>query len=408
MTARAAQQAEFDARLLDDAFYQERHALYRELRSAAPVHRSDALGCWLLTRFEDVAAGLRDKRLSSSGRVAALLDRLPESERDRLGLLYEHFSSGLIHSDPPDHTRLRRLINKAFTPSVMEQLRGRTQEIVDELLGALDPAAEIEVIRDFAFPLPIRLIGEVLGVDVRDLRQFKRWCDDVNDILAFTPSLETALVKQESVAALRAYLWELIDARRRRRTGDLLSSLVEAEEQGDRLSEAELIQTCVTLMIASHETTTNLIGNGLLTLLRQPEAFERFRDEPSLAPSAVEELLRYESPIDHLPRLAREDLELGGNRIRAGEVVTFSLLAANRDAERFAEPDALDLARSRNDHLAFGFGIHFCLGAPLARIEGQVALSSIVRRFPAMRLAAEPVWRRDRVGHGVEGLRIAA
>lgn len=405
--ARIAREASFDDRFLDAGFYADPHSLYRGLRLYEPVYRSEALGCWILTRYDDVAAGLRDRRLSNAGRVAALLDRLPESDRRRLGLLYEHFSGGLIHSDPPDHTRLRRLIGKAFTPKVMERLRGRTQEIVDELLGRVDPEREVDVIRALAFPLPIRLIGDVLGVAVQDLWRFKEWCDDINDILAFTPTLDAALAKQESITALRAYVTELVEARREQPTGDLLSSMVEAEEQGDRLSEAELIQTCATLMIAAHETTTNLIGNGLLTLLRHPAAFEQFRDDPSIVASAVEELLRYEGPLDHLPRIALEDLEIGGKEIRAGELVTFSLLAANRDPERFPDADAVDLARPDNDHLAFGFGIHFCLGAPLARIEGQVALRTLVARYPSLRLLGEPRWRVDRVGHGVEALHVA-
>jgi cytochrome P450 len=252
------------------------------------------------------------------------------------------------------------------------------------------------------------VIGEVLGVAVRDLWQFKRWCDDVNDILAFTPTLEGALVKQESVRALRTFLWELIEARRAHRTDDLLSSLVDAEEEGDRLSEAELIQTCTTLMIAAHETTTNLIGNGLLALLSHPVELQRFRDDPSITASAVEELLRYDGPLNHVPRVAAEELEVGGQRIGKGEVVTFSLLAANRDPDRFHDPDRLDLARPDNDHLAFGFGVHFCLGAPLARIEGAIALRTVVDRFAGLRLVAEPAWRHDRVGHGVEGLRVVA
>jgi cytochrome P450 len=184
--------------------------------------------------------------------------------------------------------------------------------------------------------------------------------------------------------------------------------MVEAEEAGDRLTEAELIQTCATLMIASHETTTNLIGNGLLTLLENPTELERFRDEPAIAPSAIEELLRFESPVNHVPRIAKERLEIGGRQIEQGDMVTFSLVAANRDPAHFETPDRVDLTRPGNDHLAFGFGGHFCLGAPLARIEGQIAIQTMITRFPSLELVDQPTWRADRVGHGLEALNVAA
>lgn len=399
--------AELDGHFLDPDFGSDLHPFYHELRAQDPVHWSDGLQSWVLTRYEDVAAGLRDKRLSSVGRVAVLLDRLPEEAREQLQPLYRHFSTGLIHTDPPDHTRLRRLLNVSFTPPLMEGLRPRVQELVDELLGPAETNRGIEVVSELAFPLPLILISEIVGVPVENRLQFKQWCDGVNPILGSTPTLESALVMQESVIALRAFLSDLIAERRAEPRDDLITRMVAAQEGEQWLSENELIQTAVTLMIAAHETTTSLMSNGLMTLLQHPDQLEQLRDDPSLIGSAVEELLRYEPPLNHFTRIAKEDLEIAGKRVEQGQVVTFSLLAANRDPGKFPDPDRLDITRVPNDHMAFGFGAHFCLGAPIAVVEGQVAIGTMLERFPGLTMPDQQIeWRQERVAHGIKELHL--
>ena len=318
-----------------------------------------------------------------------------------------HFSTGLIHTDPPDHTRLRRLLNVSFTPPAAEGLRPRVQELVDELLEPAQANRRIEVVSELAFPLPLILISEIVGVPVENRLQFKRWCDDVNPILGSTPTLESALVMQESVIELRAFLSDLIAKRRAEPRDDLITRMIAAREEEEWLGENELIQTAVTLMIAAHETTTSLMSNGLMTLLQHPDQLEMLRSDPSLIVSAVEELLRYEPPLNHFTRIAKEDIEIADKMIRKGQVVTFSLVAANRDPERFSDPDRLDITRSPNDHMAFGFGVHYCLGAPLAVVEGQVAIGTMVERFPAMSMPDQQIeWRQERVAHGIKELHI--
>jgi cytochrome P450 len=390
---------ELDAGFLDPAFFEDPHPFYRRLREEDPVHWSDALQSWVLTRHADVVACLRDPRFSSVGRVAKLLDRISAADaREQLAPLYSHFSTGLIHSDPPAHTRIRGLINKAFTPRTVERMRPRLQRLVDDHLDAIAADGRMDVIADLAFPLPVTAISEVLGVPIEDRVQFKRWCDRVNTVLAGTHTLEDALEIQTNVLALREFLGCLIAERRRSPRDDLISRLIAAQTEGGRLSEMELMQTAVTLLIAAHETTTNLIGNAVLVLLRNRGELERLRREAALLVSAIEEFLRYESPLNHFTRIVKEDVRLDGCVLRAGDLVAFSLLAANRDPAQFPEPDVLDVARRDNRHLAFGFGPHFCLGAGLARLEGGIAIGTVLRRFPGLRLASDSIeWRRDRV-----------
>jgi cytochrome P450 len=339
--------------------------------------------------------------------VAALLDRLPEEDRTKLQPLYDHFSTGLIHTDPPDHARLRRLLNVSFTPRLMQDLRPRAQEIVDELIKPAETSRKIEVVSELAFPLPLIMISEIVGVPVGNRFQFKKWCDDVNPILGSMPTLESALVMQESVIALRTFLSNLIAERRAQPEDDLISRMIAAQEAESWLSEAELIQTSVTLMIAAHETTTSLMANGLLTLLRHPDQLGILRQMPELIQPAVDELLRYEPPLNHFTRIAKDDLTIADKLIQKGQVVTFSLLAANRDPEKFPDPDRLDITRQNNNHLAFGFGAHYCLGAPLAVVEGQVAIGTMVKRFPQLTMSDQQIeWRQERVAHGVKELRL--
>lgn len=400
---------------LDDCFgasdfYSNIHGYYRRLREEAPVHWSDTLQTWFLTAYADVDTVHRDARFSSKGRVLALLDRLPPETRERLQLLYKHYSTtggNLIHLDRPEHTRIRRLFSRPFDKRAMEPMRPKIQGIVDDLLDRVQDNDEIDLIRDFAFPLPIAVICELLGISIGvDRDRFIHWCHDISDIVGANHTTETALSKQDSLANLRSFIEALLDERRDAPREDFYTTLL-GEQDGDQLTDEEIISSSVTLINGSHETTTNLIGNAILALQRFPEQEQKLRDAPNLIESAVEEFLRFDSPLNHTTRVAIEDVEMGGRTILAGQVVGMSLVAANRDPEQFPSPDELDIERRDNRHIAFAVGPHFCLGAPLARMEAQIAIRSLLERFSGFRLLAEPNWRQNRVQHGLTELLLA-
>ena len=340
---------------------------------------------WLLTRYEDVLAALRD-------------DARFSADQDDL-------ASSMLVSDPPTHTRLRSLVSKAFTPRAVRTLTPRIEQIVDELLDAATRGSGMDVIADLAYPLPITVIAELLGVDT-DRRDFFR---DVSQkvTVAMGPITDAAVAQRASEGRnqLVAYFDDHIARRRLDPRDDLVTALVQAEDGGDVLSHRELIAMLLLLLIGGHETTVNLIANGLLALLRNPEQFELLRTTPSIAPRAVEELLRFDAPVQYSGRIAKADMELAGRLIRAGEPVRLMLAAANRDPEAFDDPDRLDLKRTPCAHLSFGMGIHSCLGAPLARIEAEIALPALIGRFPQMRLGAgELRYRPAAVLRGLEAL----
>jgi cytochrome P450 len=316
----------------------------------------------------------------------------------------------MLTSDPPQHTRLRGLVNKAFTARRLESLRPHIQEIVDELLDAMKGKRELDVIWDLGYPLPVIVIAELLGVPPDHREQFKHWSDGIVGSLgsAFAaPDVQQRAM--DSATALVGYFQGVIAERRRAPKDDLISALIAAEEQGQVLSEEELLATLVLLLVAGNETTTNLIGNGTLALLRHPDQLARLRSDPSIAETAVEELLRYDSPVQATGRVATEDIEVGGTVVKEGQVAFLLLGAANRDPAVFPEPDRLDLTRQDNRHVAFGYGIHFCLGAPLARIEAQVALPSLLARFPGLRLATgELEWGGNLILRGLKRLPVVS
>jgi pimeloyl-[acyl-carrier protein] synthase len=390
---RATVPPELDEQLVSPAFYQDPYPIYDRLRAEAPVAWSEALGAWVLTRYEHVQATLQDPgRFSSQGRLSAALERFPDSLRAKFKPLEDHFGIGLIGSDPPDHTRLRALINKAFIPRIIEQMRPRLHALVDQLLDAVEARGEMDLVRDLAYPLPATVIAELLGAPPSERENFKRWSDG---ILAFqgsgVASAELIEHSQRHLLEMRSFLAELIAERRRQPRDDLLSRLVEAEMEGDRLSAPELLTVCVTLLTAGHETTTTLIANGTYTLLRHPEQMVQLRRNPQLMPSAIEEMLRFESPLQRNPRRAGQDLDLGGQRLRRNDYVLPLVGAANRDPKVFPEPHRFDITRQPNRHLAFGLGIHFCVGAPLARLEGLIALNTILHRLLGLRLKTASV-----------------
>jgi pimeloyl-[acyl-carrier protein] synthase len=377
-------------------FIEDPYPLYHRLRAEDPVHQSP-LGLWVLSRYDDILMLLRDPRFGRRGFQALISARF-----GRAGL-----GPSMLLQDPPDHTRLRTLVNKAFTPRVIEGLRGWIQQMVDALLDAAADRGEMDLIADFAYPLPVSVICEMVGVPAQDRDRFRHWSNDVARSLDALVLADPDVVARASAAgdAMNAYFRDLVAERRRAPRGDLLSALIAVEEAGDRLSTEELFANVVLLLLAGHETTANLLGNGVLALLRHPEELLRLRRDPSMIESAVEELLRYDSPVQRVSRITNEDVTIGDRTIPTGSLVLALLGAANRDPAHFAGPDRLDLTREDNRHLAFGWGIHFCLGAPLARLEGQIAIGSLLRRMPRLSLATDRVeWRQTATLRGLTTL----
>jgi cytochrome P450 len=387
----------------DPAFQADPYPWYERLRTEDPVHLLDVHlpglelpGLWLLTRYDDVVAVLRDDRFSADKPLLRLLDFSPA---------LRVMGSTMLTADPPAHTRLRTLVGNAFTPRMIEALRPRVQAIVDELLDAVLPAGTIDLVPDFATPLPVIVIAELLGIPAADRARFKRWSDavvvltDGNRLLTGLPQAEQA------VAELGEYLSVVFADRRQRPREDLVSALVAARDEGQGLTDDQLLGTCILLLVAGNETTTNLIGTGVRTLLRHPAQADLVREHACVARTAVEELLRYDSPVQLTSRVARVDVRIRGRVIRAGQEVDVCLAAANRDPAQFPRADELDVTRADNPHVAFGHGRHFCLGAALARLEAQIAIPTLLRRLPDLRLETEaPAWRDGFVVRGLATL----
>jgi pimeloyl-[acyl-carrier protein] synthase len=390
----------FDPRLPE--FHANPYPFYHALREKDPVHQSP-MGFWVLTRYDDVVTSLRDPRYGRDG-FAPLIEATygPETAKGNL-------PRSMLMRDPPDHTRLRALVNKAFTPRVIEGMRAHIQAIVDRLLDKVQGARSMDVIDDLAYPLPVTVICEMLGVPLDDQDAIKGWSSDIARSLDAIGLMADPDIVARGVAARRnltEYFRRLLPERRQHPKADLLSLLIAVEEQGDKLNEGELLAMCLLLFIAGHETTVNLIGNGTLALLEHPDQMARFNDDPALIPSAIEELLRYDSPVQWTARITNADVEAGGREIPSGSMIIAAIGAANRDPSHFPDPDRLDIARPDNRHVSFGFGIHFCLGAPLARVEGQIALGTFLRRMPdlALQTGATLDWRESSALRGLKRL----
>ena len=384
------------------------YPFYHKLRAADPVHFSTDLQAWVLTRYDDVTVATGDDRLSSN-RMAFYLNPIAPKSRDRLGPLCEYMSRWMSMKDPPDHTRLRGLVSRAFTPRSIEALTSKIQAISERLIDDFGDDGRVDLIERFAFPLPSTVICEMLGIPSDDQHQFRKWS---NDIVAFSAGSGMVLEKvaeqaQASQLALVEYCRCIISQRRRQPRDDLISRLISVEEKGAQLTELELHAMCVQLFVAGHETTTNLIGNGVMALLQDPGYFQRLREQPGLLKTAIEELLRYDSPVQRAGRTAREELEISGKRITKGQSVMLMFGSANRDPQQFANPDSLILDRKPNRHLAFGRGPHFCIGAPLARLEAQIALETLLFRLANVELVeGEHRWRPSMAMRGLESLQI--
>jgi cytochrome P450 len=382
------------------------YPFYAQLRSQDPVHWDEELGFWVLTRYADIVSVYHDPRFSRAQGLRRGYERLPESEQRIAEPVYHSFSKTMFYSDPPYHTRLRGLVNSAFTPTAIEQMRPYIQRTVDSLLDTVQSNGKMDVIHDLAYPLPIMVIAQMLGLPVEDRVHFKKWSDDLFAILGSVPHSPDLMERaSHSLNALTSYITELSEVRRQQPLKDLLTALVEAVEGGEHLTQEELVSNVIILLSAGHETTSNLIGNGLLALLQHPDQMQKLREQPGLIASAVEEMMRYDNPVQISYRSAAEDVEVGGKLIRKGHLVNSILGSGNRDPERYSEPDRFDIAREEGRHLGLGLGVHFCLGAPLLRLEAQVAFSTMLRRFSELSLATENLeWQEHPIFRGVKSL----
>jgi cytochrome P450 len=404
--------APFEPKPLGDRYFQDPLSVFARMREESPVTSvitPEGQRAWLITRYEDVRRALADPRLSKDWRKLRGPGFVPDPS---VGFLMAH----MLNADPPDHTRLRRLVQKAFTPGRVAGLRPRIEAITASLLDAMagggsggsgraaDPAGDgvVDLITEFAFPLPMTVICELLGIPDGDREEFKTWSQV---ILSSTATFDEY---RAAGGAMYGYFTRLLADKRAAPADDLLSALITARDSGDSLDEPELLAMIFLLLVAGHETTVNLIATGTLALLTHPSEFSRLRADPSLLPGAVEELLRFANPLNHATdRYAPEPLEVAGVVIPAGEPVLVVTSSANRDPARFPDPDRLDVGRDASGHVAFGHGIHYCVGAPLARLEGEIAFGALLARFPGLSLAVEPAalrWRPSSLIHGLEAL----
>jgi len=409
------------------------YPFYEQLRDQDPVHWDDELGFWVLTRYTDIDSLYTDERFSRAQGLMRGFQRLTESDQQIARAVYQSFSETVFYADPPYHTHLRGLMNHAFTPRRVERLRPYVQRIVDELLDATKVNPTADIIRDLAYPLPVMVIAELLGLPSSDRAQFKAWSDDLFAILGTVRHKSSELLERaaHSLEEMTDYVKALSRQRREHPQDDLLTALLsvtEADDEGcphphgsavghapgeplhdqsnsSTLTEDELVANINILLSTGHETTTHLIGNGLLALLQNPDQMQKLKDRRTLLPAAIEEMLRYDNPVQITYRSALEDAQIQGKLIRKGDLVNSIIGSANRDPERFTDPDRFNITRNEGRHLGFGVGIHFCIGAPLVRLEAEVIFETILRRFPGIRLATETLeWQEHPIFRGLKSL----
>jgi cytochrome P450 len=381
--------AEFDQYLVSREFVADPYATFQRMQREAPIYWSESVGGWLVTRYDDIMPTFRNtKEYSNEGRLGRAATHLSAPDRERLRVFEQHYTTkGLLHSDPPDHTRLRRFTGKAFSPSRIEAIKPQIAAVTNSLLDKCADQGGMEVISDLASALPVRVLGELMGLPASDEFLLHRWADQLLGFQGINkPDLELLLAAQSAIVEIREYLGDLLRLRRKDPGTDLLSAFVMAETEPQGLSETEIINTCQTLLVAGHETTTSLIGNGLALLLGDRARWQRLVEDRSLVRSAIEEIVRYESPVARQPRRVTQTVQLGDAAIREGDMLFQMLNGANRDPTHFESPEEFRVDRSPNQHMGFGVGAHFCIGAPLARAEGEVAFTALLERFPTLKL----------------------
>ena len=399
----------------DGTYFSNPFPLFAELRKSQPVFYSETLGGWVVTRFQDVSDILHNHQdYSSKGRVLHLINKLDPEVQKLLPLLQMHFATGLAHSDAPEHKRLRGLLAQAFTPKVSESMRPITRDVVQQVISRLESTSDL--IHDVFTPVPALVVGRLLGSAESDIPDLIRWAGAINGLYEKGGLIdpEKAIYAEEMLQEIRVFVTRLANERRILRdkgeldpSQDVLAGLVNAELQGDSLSDSELVSTVVTLFVAGHETTTHLLGNGMLALLSSDSELQKIKLNPDLIPSAVDEMARFDGSVPRSWRITKSAMEISGVSIPVGELVLPMLSSANRDENEFADPDIFNLDRDTRKHLAFGRGVHVCLGAPLARIEGQEIIKEILSRFPNMRLSKnidELQWRKDVALRGLVSL----
>jgi len=393
-----------DFDLGDPDHVRDPYPVFAGLREAAPVHWSDSLGGWMLTRYADVAHVLRSPVFSADTISPFIASQAPlDADIARLGRLVPHWA---VFTDPPDHTRLRTALNQGFTNRQVSRLRGFVEDVTDGLLAPLAARTEADFVRQFAYPLPALVIARLLGVPDEHVERFKEWSDDLGEFITTGTSPQRYSRASAAMEQMADYFAVMVRQRRARPADDLLTPLVAALDAGVMASEDELVSNCILLLFAGHETTTNLLANGLYHLVSHPDQLARLRREPSLYPSAVEEIFRFDNPVHGLTRIVIADTAIDGTPVCAGDRVFAFITAANRDPAVHPDPDRLDVARDPNRHLGFGLGIHFCLGAPLARLEATVALPRVVEAFPAVRVTEQPTWKPLLVLRAMDALAI--
>ena len=367
-------------------FKEDPHPFFHKLRSEDPVHWSPVFQIWVLTRYADVLSALREERLSANGRNWENYEKYFMRNGEPPPSSARVYRNWMLQLDPPDHTRLRALVSKAFTPRVVEAMRTRIQQVTDDLLDRVQGRSAMDVVKDLAYPLPIIVIADMLGAPPADYERIKKWSTDL--LPSFSPALSKEQLAEVSRSAseFASYVQNLIAARRQKPGNELIDGLIAARDGANRLTDDELVSTCVLLVVAGHLTTVQLVARGILLLLKNPEQMARLRKQPELIGSAVEEMLRLEAPLQVVNRPALNDFQIEGKTIRKGQMVLLSLAAANRDPAQFSDPDCFDIMRTPNRHLAFGYGLHFCPGAPLARLEAEIAIGTLLRRQAIIRL----------------------
>jgi cytochrome P450 len=391
----------------DPTFVADPYPAYEELRRRGPIHRYEPTDQWLIPRHSDVTSLLRDRRFGRTYlHVATHAEMGRPEDPDYTGPFWWLIRNGILDMEPPDHTRVRRLVAKAFSPRRVEELRPTVQAIMDGLVDEVSGEHQIDLIARLAEPLPVTVIAELLGIPPADRHHLRPWSAEICRMYELNPTEEDGRAASTAALEFAAYLRDLIGERRRRPTGDLISGLVEVVDQGDRLTEDEMIGTCVLLLNAGHEATVNVTGNGWWALFRNPDQLDLLRREPGVLPRAVEELMRYDTPLQMFERWVLEDVEIHGVKVPKGSELALLFGSANHDPDVFDRPDELDLSRDHNPHMSFGAGIHFCLGAPLARVELQTSFGMLLRRFPRMELVEEPGWKPNYIIRGLRALQV--